>query len=354
MTAARVRFPSGGAFHRDLKERVAAHLAARGSTGRDAPRMYLKTAVMLGWLAASYLLLLLWADRPWELVVLAISAGLAMAGIGFNVQHDGGHGGTSRSRLVNGAMAATLDLIGGSSYVWSYKHNVIHHTYANIPHVDQDTDVGPWARLTPLHRRRGFHRFQHLYLWALYGLLPVKWHFIDDYENVLRGRIGGHAFPRPKGLALVGLLAGKLFFYGWAIALPLALHDPLAVLATYAIASFTLGVTLAVTFQLAHCLAEADFPAAEPKMPLGWAQHQVATTVDFARGSRLLSWYLGGLNFQVEHHLFPQVCHVHYRELAGVVERTCADHGVPYRAHGSALAALRSHYRWLKRMGAAA
>src|SRR5688572_28185435 len=105
-----------------------------------------------------------------------------MAGIGFNVQHDGGHQGYSDHPWINKVMAASLDLIGASSYVWRFKHGVIHHTYSNIPYVDQDTDVGPWARLTPLHNKKRIHRFQHLYLWGLYGLLPVKWFFYDDYE----------------------------------------------------------------------------------------------------------------------------------------------------------------------------
>jgi linoleoyl-CoA desaturase len=86
-------------------------------------------------------------------------------------------------------------------------------------------------------------------------------------------------------------------------------------------------------------------------MATPWAVHQVETTVDFARGSRVLTWLLGGLNFQIEHHLFPRMCHVNYPAIAPVVEQTCRDYGVDYKQNATLCSALRSHYRWLRAMG---
>jgi linoleoyl-CoA desaturase len=111
---------------------------------------------------------------------------------------------------------------------------------------------------------------------------------------------------------------------------------------------------MSVVFQLAHCVEDADFPQAEDganRLPSTWAVHQVETTVDFARHNWFLTWYLGGLNFQIEHHLFPTICHIHYPRISSIVQKTCADYNVRYVSHDGVLAVLASHWRWLRRMG---
>lgn len=352
--AGKVTFAADGGFYRDLKRRVDEDLRAAGLSPQDSPRMVLKTAVLLLWLVASYVLLVFAAATVWQGALLAVSLALAMAGVGFGIQHDANHGAYSRRGAVNRCLGLTLDLLGGSSYVWQWKHNILHHTYPNLSGADDDIDVGPFARLAPAQPRYRFHRFQQVYLWALYGFLGPKWHLVDDFKSVTGGRIAGHPFPRPRGLDLLSLVAGKALFFGWAFAIPMLFHPWWVVLAFYGATAFLVGIVLSVVFQLAHCVEEADFPArpsdAGP-IPSGWAVHQVQTTVDFARGNRLLTWYVGGLNFQVEHHLFPRICHVHYPRISRVVEEVCAAHGVRYAAHDGLFAAIRSHWRWLERMG---
>jgi len=199
-----------------------------------------------------------------------------------------------------------------------------------------------------------FHRLQHYYLWALYGFLPMKWHIYDDFRDVVTGRIAGHQFPRPKGWDLVTFVAGKSLFFSLAFVLPSLLHPWWCVLALYGIASFVQGVTLSVVFQMAHCVEEAEFPQPSPetgRIENSWAVHQVETTVDFAHRNRLLAWLVGGLNYQIEHHLFPQICHVHYPALAPIVEQTSREFGVRYTAHRTLLRGILSHFRWLRRMG---
>lgn len=251
-------------------------------------------------------------------------------------------------------MATTLDLLGGSSYCWARKHNTIHHSFANITGHDDDINLGFLGRLSPHQKRLKVHGFQHFYLWALYGFLPMKWQIFDDFRDLTRGRIGGHRMARPKGWDLVTFLGGKAFFFTLAMVIPLMLHPVWAVLLVYAAASFVQGVALSVVFQLAHCVEEASFPMPSPesgRMESAWAVHQVETTVDFARGSRLLSWLVGGLNFQIEHHLFPRICHIHYPAISSVVEQTCHDFGVRYVAHETLFGGIRSHYRLLREMG---
>ena len=209
--------------------------------------------------------------------------------------------------------------MGGSSYFWARKHNTIHHSYANITGHDDDINLGFLGRLSPHQKRLKFHRFQHFYLWVLYGFLPIKWHVYDDFRDLATGRVGGNRFARPKGWDLAVFIGGKTFFFSLAFVVPLLMHPAWAVLLLYITASLVEGMVLSVVFQLAHCVQEAAFPLPRPdtgRMETAWAVHQVETTVDFARGNRLLSWFIGGLNFQIEHHLFPRICHVHYPALA--------------------------------------
>jgi len=350
----RIRFPVKDPLQRKLRDRVQRYLRMSGRRERDCASMYVKTAVILTWAAASYVLLVFFCTAWWQAIPLAISIGLATAAIGFNVQHDGSHGAYSKRRWVNKLMALTLDLVGASSFVWARKHNTIHHTYTNIDGWDDDIDVGSLGRLSPQQAHHAIHRMQHLYLWALYALLPMKWQWFDDFKEVARGRIGSHRFKRPKGWDLVFFILGKAIFFFYALALPMFFHPWWAVLVCYAVACFAQGFVMSVVFQLAHVVEEANFPEpadASGKMAHSWAVHQILTTVDFARNNRALSWYAGGLNFQVEHHLFPRICHVHYPRISRVVERACRKAGVPYRANATFRSALRSHYRWVKRMG---
>jgi linoleoyl-CoA desaturase len=350
----RLKFGADDRFHRELRCRVDLYFAATGQRPHDCPQMYLKTAVVLGWFASSYVLLVFCAGSWWSALLLAISLGLSMAAVGFNIQHDGGHQAYSKRPWINRLMARTLDLMGGSSYFWARKHNTIHHNYANITGHDDDINLGFLGRMSPHQKRLKVHRFQHLYLWVLYGLLPIKWQLYDDFRDLITGRVGGKRFARPKGWDLAVFLGGKTLFFSLALVVPLLMHPTWAVLLFYMAASLVQGVVLSVVFQLAHCVEEAAFPLPRQdtgRMETTWALHQVEATVDFARGSRLLSWFIGGLNFQIEHHLFPRICHVHYPALAPLVKDACREFGLRYAAHETFLAGVVSHYRWLRRMG---
>lgn len=352
--ASRLKFGSSVGFLKTLRTKVDGYFTATGFSRRDCPRMYLKTAVIMTWFVASYLALMLFAANWWQASLFAMSLGFAAAAIGFNIQHDGGHQAYSDRRSINRLSAMTLDMLGGSSYLWDQKHNVIHHTYANITGFDEDIQLGFLGRLTPHQRRLKFHRLQHFYLWVLYGFIVIKWACYDDFRDLFKGRIGEQKFPRPKGRDLAMFAAGKIAFASWAFVLPLMCFDALSVLMIYLTASFVQGVTLSVVFQLAHCVEEAEFPlpnADEGKMENEWAVHQVETTVDFAPKNRLISWYTGGLNFQIEHHLFPRICHLHYPALSELVEETCEEFGIRYQTHEKLSSGIASHFRWLREMG---
>jgi linoleoyl-CoA desaturase len=360
--APRVTFPPHSPLYVALRERVDAALRARGVRPDGGARLVRKTVVVLAWLAAAYGLLVFWAPAWWAAVPLTVALGLAVAAVGFNVQHDGGHDAFGATRRRNRLAAHALDLVGGSSYVWRYKHAFYHHHFTNMEGLDDDVEAGPFLRLAPDQARRPWHRLQHWYMWGLFAFLPAKWAFVDDFRAVLRGRVGDQRMPRPGTRDLLLLMAGKALYVGWLFALPLAVgHSPAHVLGLYALGAVVVGTCLSVIFQLAHCVEEADFPGRPGASPEGapvraelpWAEHQLATTVDFAPRSRVLGWYLGGLNMQVEHHLFPRVSHVHYPVLLPVVRETCAEFGVLHRSHPTFFAALRSHVRHVRGLGRA-
>ena len=353
-TSAVLKFGPGDEFHQELRRRIDQYFTRTGRRRHDCPQMYVKTAVILGWLVTSYVLLVFFAGSWWLALPLAISLGLAMAAVGFDIQHDGGHQAYSDRPWINRLMARSLDLLGGSSYFWARKHNALHHSNTNITGHDDDIDLGFFGRLSPYQKRLTFHRFQHYYLWVLYGFLPLKWQVYDDFHDWAIGQIGGRRFARPKGWDLAVFLGGKTLFFSLALLLPLLMHPLWAVLLFYLTASLVQGLTLSVVFQLAHCVEQAAFPLPRPdtgRMEKGWAEHQVETTVDFARGNRLLSWFIGGLNFQIEHHLFPRICHVNYPALAPLVEDACREFGLRYVAHKTFRAGVASHFRWLRQMG---
>lgn len=340
-------------FQAEVRRRVLAHFERSGlAQGADA-RMVVKSVVLLLWFAASYVGLVFAAQTTGQAALLSISLALAMAGISFSVQHDGNHGAYSKRAPINRLMGLTLDLLGASSYIWQWKHNIAHHTYTGLNGADFDIDV-PFGRLTEAQPHRPMHRFQHLYLWPIYGLFVANWQLYQDFRQLAEARIANSRFPRPRGWRMVEFWAGKVIFFGWAFGLPLALHPWWVVLLGYALTSVVLSFVLVLIFQLAHSVEEAALPplaADTQQVPRPWAVHQVNATVDFARNNRLLCWYVGGLNFQIEHHLFPRICHVHYPQIAPIVQQTCAEFGVRYVAHESVLGALASHARWLRQLG---
>jgi linoleoyl-CoA desaturase len=343
------------AVARQLQERVDQYFAETGKSRRDVPAMYLKTAIIMGWLTASYVSLVFFVTEAWQAVLVAISLGLAKAAVGFNIQHDGNHGSYSQRPWVNRMMSLTLDLLGGTAYYWHFKHNIAHHTHPNIVDQDDDISLGVLGRISPHQKWYPAHQLQVIYIWLIYSVFAMQWQLGGEFRNLVAKRwFGSTHVPVPRGTELAIFWLGKVVFFFLAFGLPLTRHSVGNVLGAYAICAMTLGLVLALTFQIAHCSDASKFRAITPDdhvVPRSWVEHQVETTVDFCRQNRLVSWYMGGLNFQIEHHLFPKICHVHYPALAPIVEEVCLAHGLPYYSHPTLWAALCSHLRQLHAMG---
>jgi linoleoyl-CoA desaturase len=350
----KITFPHRIGFYEEVKKRVNDYFESNGISPNADWRMVLKTVVILVWLATSYVLLL-FATSSFVLAIIsavAVAQGFVLAG--FNIMHDGGHGSYSKNRRVNWIMGFTLDLIGGSQRFWRHKHNILHHTYTNINELDDDIHISGIMRFSPAQPWRPWHRFQHWYAFPAYSLMTLVWVTISDFRKFFTGRIGDYKLPKPSPAESSLFFLTKIFYFFYMLVLPMFFHPVLHVLTLFLLVHLVLGFTMAIVFQLAHVMEDNAFPRPDPQtgeIDNEWAIHQVETTANFAPKSRLAAWYCGGLNFQIEHHLFPRVCHVHYPAINKIVQQTCRDFGITYISHPTLREAVAAHYRFLKKLG---
>lgn len=287
----------------------------------------------------------------------ALALAIAAVATATSIMHDGNHGSFSRSHRVSRVAGWSSDLLGGSSYLWRFKHNRLHHGNTNVVGFDTDIEQSPFARLAEQQQWRPWHRYQHVYMWPLYGFLSVQWFVMSDYVTLIQRRVSKHQLPvtpRTRDVALI--LFGKALHLSWAIVIPMMFHPWWGVLGFYLVSSWLVGFTLANIFQLAHCVDRADFfPADAPRRGTDFEMHQLRTTVDIRCRvpgiRRFVHWLMGGLDFQIEHHLAPKLPHTMYPQIAKKLQQVCAERGIEYRTHPSITSAVRSHARWLREMG---
>ena len=352
----RVIFPTAERypFMGELKERVAEYFASRNLSPHANAAMIFKTIIMFAITFGSYALILFGGLPPLAMLGLAALMGVGIAGIGFCIAHDALHEAYSSRRIVNRFLGWSFELIGANAYMWKLTHNVIHHTYPNIHGVDDDLEVSPLLRLSPESPWKPYHRFQHLYGFFAYSLSTLNWVFLKDYRYFLKRDIGPYRNRSNAPVEVARLVVWKVLYYSWTIVVPLLVLDVAwwQFLIGFLTMHLTAGVILGIVFQLAHVVEDTEYPHADMdgRMDDTWAIHQMKTTSNFARGNRWISWYVGGLNHQVEHHLFPRVCSVHYPAISRIVQEVAAKHGVPYNEHPTLMAAVRSHYESLKKL----
>jgi linoleoyl-CoA desaturase len=355
--ASRVRFTNrdAAAFVADLKTSVGAWFEQTGKSDKANFAMISKTVILLGSMIGTYLLLITNTITGWTAIGGVILMGVAMAGIGFSVAHDALHGAYSNKPWVNTMLGASFDMLGANGYMWQITHNVIHHTYTNIHNVDEDLTVSPLLRLSPDAEHYWFHRFQHWYAAGAYSLATLFWVFAKDFKYFMKKDLGPFQDRKHSKGAVTWLVVSKIAYYIYALVLPLMLIQApwWAILLGFATVHLIAGAILGIVFQLAHVVEGTEYPLPDDtgNMEHTWAVHEMLTTSNFARSNPVLRWYIGGLNFQIEHHLFPKVCSIHYPEISGIVQDVAKKHGIPYNEHLTFTAALASHWRMLKKLG---
>ncbi len=344
-------------FFDTLRKRVDAYFEQNKLSYTGNWRIYVKTVILITLAVANYIGLVFFTPAPWLALIMAATLGLLFAAIGFNVMHDGAHGAFSDKKWINNVMGYSLNLLGGDVQLWKIKHNMVHHSFTNIEGLDEDLDIQPFMRTNENQKWYSIHRFQHLYFGLLYGLTYLSWVFYDDFHKYFTGRVGGTKFRKFKPHQHIIFWAGKLLYFTLLIFIPMYTIGVLPAIIGFLVLTLTCGVVLALVFQLAHVVEETSFSNAYAEgtnVEDEWAVHQIRSTANFAMKSRIVSWFTGGLNYQVEHHLFPRISHVYYPEISKLVRETCDQFGIRYNYHRTMYSAVRSHVLHLRRMGQAA
>lgn len=341
-------------FYTDLKKSVDQYFADRNFRKTGNWRLHLKTVILGSAAVLLYVVLLRFPFAPLPGLMLSGLLGFVLASIGFNVMHDACHGSYSSKKWMNNTLGLTLNALGGNAFIWKFKHNIIHHTYTNVDGVDDDIAKSPIMRQCQTQKWVPAHRYQHLYVSLVYAISSFAWVFIMDFTKYFSRRVFQTPLQKMDRKEHIVFWLSKVLYVVFYIALPVYFVGWGAWAAGFAVMHLVMGLTLALVFQLAHVVEHVEFESAgiEPmQIENEWAVHQVRTTCNFAPRNAVISWFVGGLNYQVEHHLFPRVSHVHYPAISRIVAEVCQRHQLPYNVYQTMSAAVASHYRMMKFLG---
>lgn len=343
-----------GDFHTELKNRVSRYFSEDNLAMTGNFSLLFKAALLSFIYIGMYIHLVFFTPGLWIAIPECIFFGLLTAAIGFNVMHDGAHGSFSKYKALNFMAGTSLNFLGGSAIMWNMKHNLIHHTFTNIDGVDDDIEAGPWLRFASTQKKMKLHRYQQYYFWFLYAMLHLMWIFVSDYQKYFKRKIGVVPIRKMTPYEHFSFWAAKLIYAFMFVVLPIIMLGFTKWIIGFLLITMVTGFAISIVFQLAHTVEHTDFPVpteVSGKIENEWAIHQIHTTANFATGNKTISWLLGGLNFQIEHHLFPRISHVHYPAISKIIKRTCREYGVQYIEYPKMIHAIRSHIHYLKRLG---
>jgi linoleoyl-CoA desaturase len=340
-------------FYSTLKKSVDQYFTSNNLKKTGNWKLYLKTVILIPLALLIYVILLFTDYAAWVGASLSILLGLTLVSIAFNIMHDACHGSYSSRKWVNELMGLTMNALGANAYIWKIKHNVVHHTYTNVDGIDDDIAKSPVLRHCPSQKWMPAHRFQHIYMFFLYAVSTILWVFLTDMIKYFSRKIIVTEMKFTLKEHII-FWVSKLLYIGFYIVIPVLMLGWQTWLVGYLIINITMGLTLSLVFQLAHVVEKTEFEVAEEKpkvIDTEWAIHEIRTTANFAPGNKIVSWFVGGLNFQVEHHLFPRVSHVHYAALSKIVKEHCDQFGIPYHSYPKMRQAVASHIRVMKALG---
>ena len=344
-------------FYKTLQKRVRSYFKENKITRYGDWRMVLKSIFMLSLYLIPFILILTFFESPLIVVLMWIVMGVGIAGVGLSIMHDANHGAYSKSKKINSFVGYVLYLAGGSDAMWRIQHNVLHHTYTNVTGMDEDIDPGKVMRFSPHEKRYNMHKYQHIYAWFLYGLMTIMWITVKDFKQLYRYKKMGLTQTQSSSFnkLLAITIISKLAYYGVFLVLPL-IFSPVAwyiTLLGFFLMHYVAGFILGCIFQPAHVVPSADYPMPDESgnIKADWAVSQLINTANFAPKSSFFSWYVGGLNFQIEHHLFPNICHVHYKKISKIVKSTAEEFNLPYNSEKTFAKALKVHAQMLYKLG---
>lgn len=341
-------------FHSELKARITQYFEEVGKSTYGNSKLFTKAVILMVSFLFVYIHLVFFTPNTFFSILECVILGGIVSAIGFNVMHDGAHGSFSRYKLLNHFAAFSLNILGGNSFMWNMKHNIIHHAYTNVDGVDDDIDIQPWMRMSATQKKYRLHKYQHIYFWVLYSLFYIFWIFVLDYQKYFKSKVGNMDLKRMSLSDHLVFWGFKLFHAFLFIGLPIYLLGFTSWLIGFLVFTGVAGLVLSLVFQLAHTVEHTAFPVADVetgKMENEWAVHQIKTTANFATNNKVICWLVGGLNFQIEHHLFPKISHIHYPEISKIIRQACREYGIEYIEYPKMRYAVASHVAFLKQMG---
>ncbi|MDB5229822.1 MAG: acyl-CoA desaturase [Chitinophagaceae bacterium] len=344
-------------LHVVLKNKVNEYFAKTGKSTTGDAKLFTKALILFGLWTAVYIHLVFFTPAVWLAITECSIFGFLTACIGFNVMHDGAHGSFSNSPVINKIAAFSLNFLGGNAFMWNMKHNVIHHAYTNIDGIDDDLDARPFLRMASSQKAYKMHKYQYVYFWAVYSLLYLYWIFFSDFKKYFRNKVGEMPLKKMDWKDHTALWFFKLLFFFMFIAVPIYNVGVSSWVIGFLSFTMVAGLVLSIVFQLAHTVEHTHFPmpdADNNKLNDEWVVHQLKTTANFATGNKVISWLVGGLNFQIEHHLFPKISHVHYPAISKIIKEICQERNVQYVEYRKMGQAVKSHIAYLRKVGAAA
>lgn len=345
---------SNSLFFQSLKKSVEAYFKENEIKKTGNWKLYSKTLVLIPAALALYVSLLT-VDMPlWLSLSFCALLGVVIASIGFNIMHDACHGSYSSKKWINNLFGLSLNALGGNAFFWKQKHNIIHHTYTNIEGADDDIAQSKLLRQSPTQEWMPIHKYQHIYLTIAYSLTLFMWVGFKDFQRYFTGKIHNTALQPMDRNEHITFWTSKIFYAFFYVALPIFCVGFQAWLIGFITMGIVAGIVLSYTFQLAHAVEGPEFDSVgidDKMIETEWAIHQIKTTANFSPKNKILSWLVGGLNFQVEHHLFPRISHIHYPALSKIVQQHCQQFGLPYHSFPTLRMALVSHVRTMKKLG---
>lgn len=355
-------------FYPTLRRRVVERLEEKGLSRRGSAEIWIKATLLILWFWSSLIMAITTTDNYWHACLWSICWGISGAFVGTCIQHDGNHGAFSRWPLLNKAAGWTQDMMGASAFTWEFQHMLGHHPYTNLldtqenqNNQESDPDVFssyPLMRMHPQNEVKPFHKYQHLYAPFLFGLMTLSKCYQQDVEVVLSKKLY-HLDANCRYGSTWNVLrfwGMKVLSAAYCVVWPCYTHGIAKGLFLCFIGHFACGELLATMFIVNHVIDGVSFahdgaekpydrkgntpmeaiartPGKTPDVPLNdWAAVQCQTSVNWSKGSWFWNHFSGGLSHQIEHHLFPSICHTHYVHIQDVVETTCQEFGVPYRS----------------------
>lgn len=342
-------------FFKILRFRINKFFEENKKSRKANKLMFFKTVLFISMLCIAYSMLFIKYENIIVFYGIWLALGLSATFTGLNIAHDAVHGAYSNNKNVNHYLGFIFYIIGANPYMWGIIHNRIHHNYTNIQDHDSDISYIPFVRLTPHQKRRWYHRYQHIYIYYLYCFTTLAYVFFKDYHTFFLKKIGNFENLIHPGKELINLFFYKILYFIIYIGIPVMfIQQPWYIIVSgFFFMHFVAGLVLAIIFNTGHLVDSIEFPlpTKENKIERTWATHQMYTTSSFARKSRIVNFLFGGLNFQIEHHLFPGICHIHYKDISGLVKSTAEEFNIPYIENKTFLDTLSSHKKLLKYLG---